>query len=104
MPSTRYVVKVDTAAYFKMYAHEHFLAQVSVPAAQRLHDAFESALNSLEENPCGYLRYEPHSKIEAELHRMLFAKRYRIVFEIRGDTVYIYDVQDCRQDIDKNLV
>jgi len=104
MPSSNYIVKVGAAAYFKMCAHEHFLAQVSVPAAQRLHDAFEATLNLLEENPCGYLRYEPQNKLDAELHAVLFAKRYRVVYEIRGEIVYIYDVQDCRQDIDKNLV
>jgi len=31
-------------------------------------------------------------------------QRYRIVFEILDGTVYIYDIQDCRQDVDKSLV
>ena len=104
MPSSNFTVHVDREAYNKMYAHVRFLAQVSVPAAQRLEDAFGAALDSLTENPRGYRRYEPHSEIAAELHAKLFAKRYRIVFEIRGDAVFIYDIQDCRQDVDKNLV
>ena len=104
MPSSKYTVQVDRAAYAKMYSHVRFLAQVSVPAAQRLEDTFSAALETLEENPCGYLRYEPQSEIEAKLHAMLFGKRYRMVFEIRDDTVYVYDIQDCRQDDDKRLV
>jgi len=104
MPSYKYTVHVDRAAYEKMYSHVRFLAQVSVPAAQRLEDTFGAALDSLEENPRGYPRYGPRSEIKAELHAMLFAKRYRIVFEILDGAVYVYDIQDCRQDIDKSLV
>ena len=65
MPSSRYTVHIDRAAYDKMYEHVFFLAQV---------------------------------------HAMLFAKRYRIVFEIHDIAIYIYDIQDCRQDADKSLV
>jgi mRNA-degrading endonuclease RelE of RelBE toxin-antitoxin system len=35
---------------------------------------------------------------------MLSGKRYRIVYQIADDTIYVDDVQDCRQDDDKNLV
>ena len=87
-----------------MVLHIHFLARVSEPAAERLYDAYEAALADLAGNPHGYLRYEPQSEIAAELHSKLFATRYRIVFEICDDTVYIYDVQDCRQDVDKRLI
>ena len=87
-----------------MASHIHFLARVSVPAAERLYDAYEEALGALAENPRGYPRYESHGKIAAQLHFKLFEKRYRIVFEILDGTVYIYDIQDCRQDVDKSLV
>ena len=42
--------------------------------------------------------------IDVQLRYRLFRKRYRIVFEIVGNSVYIYDIQDCRQDSDKNLL
>ena len=42
--------------------------------------------------------------IDVQLRYRLFGKRYRIVFEIVGNSVYIYDIQDCRQDSDKNLM
>jgi hypothetical protein len=87
-----------------MASHGYFLARVSEPAAGRLYDAYEEALADLAENPYGYLRYEPQSEIAAELHAKLFAARYRIVFEIRNCSVYIYDIQDCRQDTDKRLI
>ena len=87
-----------------MASHIYFLARVSEPAAGRLYDAYEGALEALAENPHGYPRYEPDSEIPAQLHKKLFAKRYRIVFEVRDGAVYIYDIQDCRQDADKSLV
>ena len=104
MHSSKFTVHVDRAAYQKMYAHVEFLARVSVTAAERLQDTFCAVLESLEENPRGYPRYEPLGDISADLRSKLFAKRYRIVFEIRDDDVYVYDIQDCRQDIDKNLI
>ena len=104
MPSDNFTVLVSPRADRKMASHFQFLARVSEPAAGRLYDAYEEALGNLAENPRGYPRYEPLSEIAAELHKKIFAKRYRIVFEIREDDVYIYDIQDCRQDIDKSLV
>ena len=35
---------------------------------------------------------------------MKTGKRYRAVFEIIDNNVYVYDIQDCRQDTDKSLV
>ena len=60
------------------------------------------SIDDLSENPRIYPRYE--SKAEAELRYKLFSKRYRMVFEIVGNNVYVYDIQDCRQDTDKNLL
>ena len=87
-----------------MTKHARFLAQVSVPAAQRLRNAYYSALKSLELNPQRCPLYKPNIGIEEELRYLLFAERYRIVFEIVDKAVYVYDVQDVRQDTNKNLV
>jgi len=86
-----------------MLAHIRFLANASILAAKRLRDSIYADFNLLAENPNGYRRYDSKDCIE-NLHCKLCAKRYRIVFEVIDDTVYIYDIQDCRQDIDKNLV
>jgi len=99
-----YNVYVIPAAAEKLIAHVRFLAQVSVSAAERLHDNLYEAVCSLEFNPERYPRYFPQIPIEAELRCCLCAKRYRIVFEVTDGAVYVYDVQDCRQDTDKNIV
>jgi hypothetical protein len=87
-----------------MASHINFMARVHEPAAVRLFEAYRDSLGSLSENPNGYPKYEPQSPIDKELHYKLFSKRYRIVFEIVGNLVFIYDIQDCRQDVDKNLI
>ena len=100
----RYSVSVDIAANDRMYDHVRFLAQVSIPAAERLYTALEEAIADLESNPERCPMYAAQSHIDVELRYKLCSKRYRIVFEISGYNVYVYDIQDCRQDSDKNLV
>jgi hypothetical protein len=35
---------------------------------------------------------------------MISAKLYRIAYQVINDTIYVDDVQDCRQAGDKNLI
>jgi len=98
----RYNVVIDLSALERLENHVDFLRRVSASAAVKLADEFNECLNTLLENPGIYPRYE--SEINADLRYKLFLKRYRIVFEIIENDVYIYDVQDCRQDMDKNLL
>ena len=104
MPKREYAVFVDSAATNRMLVHVRFLAQVSVSAAERLYDALEKAIEPLKHNPTICPPYIAKFPTDAELRYKLCAKRYRIVFEIIGKAVYVYDIQDCRQDTDKNLV
>ena len=101
---TEYTVLIDPVAYDKMYSHMRFLAKVSVPASERLYKLLEDAVEELKKAPEICPIYTLPQKTDAELRHKLFGKRYRIVFEIVGNAVYIYDIQDCRQDIDKSLV
>jgi len=104
MHECKYSVKVDSAAYEKMYEHFRFLARISVLAAERLYAAYEEALRFLEYSPEICPSYISKNETDVDLKFKLFGKRYRIVFEIIDNAVYVYDVQDCRQDMDKSLV
>jgi mRNA-degrading endonuclease RelE of RelBE toxin-antitoxin system len=104
MPTGNYSVSVSPAAYDKMFDHMRFLARVSVPASERLYLSLEEAIKELKRNPKRCPIYTLPGKSNAELRYRLFGKRYRIVFEIIDNAVYVYDIQDCRQDTDKNLV
>ena len=104
MAQTEYAVSVDAAAKGKMVKHVRFLARVSVAAAGRLRNAYYTALKSLEVNPQRCPLYKPKSSIGEELRYLLFSERYRIVFGVVGKAVFVYDIQDARQNVDKILI
>ena len=104
MASKKYSVFVEPSADRRLSVHIEFLARVSENAATRLYKAYEDALSFLEDNPESCPLYIPQIPIEEQLRYKLFGKRYRIVFEIIDNAVYAYDIQDCRQNTDKNLI
>ena len=104
MESEKYHILIDPPADKKFAVHIEFLARVSENAAVRLYNAYEKALGFLEDSPKSCPPYIAPKPIEADLKYKLFGKRYRIVFEIIGNEVYVYDIQDCRQSTDKSLV
>jgi plasmid stabilization system protein ParE len=79
-----------------------WLAERSRQAAARWNEKLLQAVRSLEENPerCGLA---PESEwYSGELRQLLYGKRpgvYRILFEIREDTVYILRVRHSAQTI-----
>lgn len=94
----QYQVIVSSEAAQQLVSHAAFLANVSVDAAERLVQSFESAAASLRSAPlrCPYLR---GSFIPAGTYRFLcFEKRYLLIFQVRDQHVYVDDVVDCRQD------
>jgi len=104
MATKKYKVFIDPQADRKLAMHIEFLARVSETAAVRLYNEYEESLDFLKHSPTSCPPYIPQKPIDTKLKYKLFGKRYRIVFEIIDNTVYVYDIQDCRQDINKNFV
>ena len=104
MGAKRYMVFVEPSADRRLADHIEFLARVSEKAATRLYEAYEEALKFLERTPESCPPYFLKTLTNVELRYKLFYNRYRIVFEIIGNEVYTYDIQDCRQDDERNLV
>jgi plasmid stabilization system protein ParE len=75
-----------------------FLANVSVPAANRLIDTFVEMTDNLATMP----RRNPwleHDDIPFQKYRkLLFGKYYMALYQIQENTVYVTAVIDCRQD------
>ena len=100
----KYRVLVSPAANDRMYAHFVFLAQVSEIAAHKLLTRLIKDIQSLEympqRNPYFYRPYLEQGKYRYKLSY----RRYRIVYQIIKDDVFVEDIQDCSQDDERNLV
>lgn len=98
MENDVYRVVVSSQAAEQLVSHAAFLANVSVPAAERLVQSFESAAASLSVAPlrCSFLRAR---FIPGNTYRSLvFENRYMLIYQVIDQTVYIDHVVDCRQD------
>ena len=97
MCQPEYKVIVSEAANLMLVEHARFLSRVSINAADRLIEASEKAAKPLETMP---LRYPVDSEIEPHIpyRKMVFEKRYLILFEVVDNTVFIDYILDCRQD------
>ena len=99
-----YQVIVDTAANDRMAEHLEFLARVSENAVTKLLDELLTDIKSLNSSPLRNPVYNRPHLPPGKYRYMLSGKRYRIVYQVEGNTVYVDDIQDCRQDDDKNIV
>lgn len=78
--------------------HVEFLARVSIPAAKKFRNEFGHLLQRLGENPMQFPLEEEVRLPEGAYRSALFAKRYKAIFLVEGETVYLDAVLDCRQD------
>jgi len=101
---TAYQFIVSPDANDRMAAHFEFLARVSENAADRLLDGLMKDIRSLAKMPLRNPVYDRPYVQPLKYRYMVSNKRYRIVYQIAGDIVFVDDIQDCRQDDDKNLI
>lgn len=99
----KYTVIVSKRADTMLVRHARFLANVSVPAAKGLTKDFSKVLNALEDNPFQFPVETEYELPPGQYRKALFCKRYKALFSVEGDTVYLDAVLDCRQDNAKYL-
>jgi hypothetical protein len=96
--SNVYKVIVSEKAAQMLVSHSQFLAQVSETAALQRIAEFNEKANSLdtfpERNP---LLSDPLIP-PGEYRKLLLAKRYLLIYQIKDLIVYIDAIVDCRQD------
>ena len=91
------------AAHRKHSRNAEFASNGGKACVRKYLHEYKKAENFLRSNPHMYPRYE--SEFNPNLQYLLFHDgRYRIVYETVEDMVYIYDIQDCRQDGNKSLI
>ncbi len=93
-----YTVKITETAWDMLIAHSHFLANVSVSAANELIDAFVEMIDGVSTMPERNPWLENEAIPFQKYRKLLFGKYYTALYEIRGNDVYITAVVDCRQD------
>ena len=92
-----YTVIIDPAVNDRMFEHYEFLARVNVKAAERLLDGLLKDVRSLEYMPYRNPIYDRPYLSHGKYRYMLSCERYRIIYQIEGNTVYVDDIQACRQ-------
>jgi len=99
-----YTVIVDPAANDRMFDHLEFLSQVSEAAAERLLAELVKDIRSLENMPYRNPVYDRPYLPRGKYRYMMSGGRYRIVYQIDAETVYVDDIQDCRQSDSSSLL
>ena len=92
------------AANDRMYDHFLFLAQVSENAARNLLNRLMKDIQSLEYMPQRNPYLDRPYLEQGKYRYKLSCRRYRIVYQTVKDNVFVEDIQDCRQDDEKNLL
>ena len=81
-----------------LVSHVRFLAVVSEKAALNLISEFERNTRTLENLPESNPWLEDPSIPTHKYRKLLFAKRYLLVYQIKEKTVYVDALVDCRQE------
>ena len=71
---------------------------VSADAADPLLAELMEGVRSLERMPYRNPTYNRPYLTVGKYRYMISGKRYRIIYQIMNDTVFVDDIQDCRQD------
>jgi hypothetical protein len=93
----KYTVIISDEATQMLVSHSRFLAQVSEQATLNLITEFNEKAKSLERFPeRNPLLSDPSLPIN-KYRKLLIYKRYLLIYQIKGSTVYVDAVVDCRQ-------
>jgi len=100
----KYHVSISLAANDRMNDHFEFLAKASENAARNLLTELINDIKSLEITPNANPYFNRPYLEQGKYRYKLSYRRYRIVYQIVNDNILVDDIQDCRQDDDKNLL
>lgn len=94
----RYTVIVSDKAAEMLVSHARFLANASAEAAQKLIDDFTVSAKSLETFPDRNPWITDLALPINKYRKLVFCKRYLMIYQIKNSTVYMDYIVDCRQD------
>ena len=94
---SKYTVIVSRQADAGLIKCARFMAQVSIPAARKMVDQFESIVERLEDNPFQFPVDEDENLPSDVYRKALFAVWYKVLFTVDESTVFLDAVLDVRQ-------
>ena len=92
-----YTVIVSERATDMLIQHVRFLAQVSPEAADKLRSEIIGASKSLQNFPERHLEFSDPLLPSNKYRKMIVSRQYLLVYQVKGETVYIDYILDCRQ-------
>lgn len=97
----RYLVKVSAGVRGEMLEQTAFIGRASIQAVRRYHREYQKVLRRLEENPFQFPVDLSIDLPDRTYRKALFAKWFKVIFQVKGDRVYVDHVIDCRRDPDE---
>lgn len=94
----RYKVIVADRAKLLLGSHIKFLANVSPSAARDAKTRILAAIRSISTMPERFPYLDEEYLPRGKYHKMFVEKWYLILYQIKGQTVYVDYIMDCRQD------
>jgi len=94
----RFNVIVAERAKTMLGAHIKFLAQVSPPAARNTKTRLLSAIRSLGSMPERFPYFDEEPVPRNKYRKMFVENWYLILYQVKGNTVFVDYILDCRQD------
>lgn len=94
----QYNVIVSDRSRQMLANHVRFMAQKSPNAARKLKTELMDAICSLHQMPERFPFLEAEFITPNKYHKMFVEKWYLVLYQIKGVTVYVDYIVDCRQD------
>jgi hypothetical protein len=94
----KYMVSISDKASEMLISHAQFLANVSEEAAKNLIEDFKLSAYSLERFPDRNPWLSDSAMPINKYRKLLFSKRYLLIYQIKQGMVYVDYIVDCRQD------
>ena len=94
----KYKVTISERASEMLVSDTRFLAHISEQAAQNLIEEFKASAKLLEDLPERDPRLDVPDMPINKYRKLLLDKQYLLIYQIKGNLVYVDYFVDCRQD------
>ncbi|WP_313341043.1 type II toxin-antitoxin system RelE/ParE family toxin [Sedimentibacter sp.] len=98
MDNKIYKVIISSGVVYMLTAHSRFIANVSENAAIQFIEEFYNKTKSLEKFPERNPFIIDPMIPDGKYRKLVIFKRYLLIYQVKGEDVYVDALLDCRQD------